>query len=371
MLGKVFYRFALPLSMALLVAACSSSPPAAPTTAPAKPAPTAAPAGAPAAPAAQPTAAQPAAAAKPTAAPAQALDWPKQPITIIIAFAAGGSSDVGARILAPLLEKEFGVAVQVVNKAGAGGQVGWTDLAKSKPDGYTIAGINLPHLPAAIVDPSRQAAFGQADLIPVASQAIDPTQIGVRGDGPYKTIEDLVKDAKAKPGKIPAAIVGVLNDDEIGYLQFADKFGVTLAPVRFDGAAPAITSLLGGSVEVNFCTMGDNYVQSKAGKIRVLGTYHTERTRFYPDVPTMKELGYGEMLSSSTRGFALPKGVPEPIVKRWEEALLKTMKMPEHATKIEEAGQPAVIVGREEFTKMYNASFDEIKKWIPKAIKDQ
>ncbi len=362
---NLFLRFGVLVVLAILVTACSSSVPTA-TPAPAKPAATTAPAPQPtAAPAAQP------APAKPTEAAAQKLDWPKQPITIIIAFTAGGSSDVGARILAPLLEKELGVPVQVVNKPGAGGQVGWTELAKSKPDGYTIAGINLPHLPAAIVDPARQATFTQADLIPIVSQAVDPTQIGVRADGPYKTIEDLIKDAKDKPGKIPAAIVGILNDDEVGYLQFAEKTGVSLAPVRFDGAADAIREILGGHVEVNFCTMGDNYVQYKSGKLRILGTYHTDRTRFYPDIPTMKELGYGEMLSSSTRGFALPKGVPEPIVKRWEEALLKTMKMPEHVTKIEEAGQPAVFMGREEFTKAYSASFDEIKKWIPKAIKDK
>lgn len=359
---KLFLYVMLSLGLTALVVACGAPAPA-PTPAPAKPAATSAPA----APAATKAPAAPA--AQPTAAPAAKLDWPTRAITILIAYPAGGSSDVGARIIAPLLEKELGQPVQVVNKSGAGGQVGWTELAKSKPDGYTIGGINLPHLPAVVVDPTRQAAFKQEDIVPVASQAVDPTQIAVRANGPYKTIQALIDDAKAKPDKIPAGIVGILQDDEIGYLKFTDVTKTSFAPVRFDGAAPTLTALLGGNIEVTFCTMGDNYAQYKAGKVKPLGTFHSERTKFYPDVPTMKELGYGELLAASSRGFALPKGVPDPIVKRWEEALLKVMKMPEHVTKIEDAGQPAVLVGREEFTKWYNQAHKDIADWLPKAIK--
>lgn len=361
MLSKAISPLVLGLALILLVVACAPSaaaPPPAPTTAPAKPAATTAPA-------------QPAAAPTKAAAENTAGNFPDKPITILIPYPAGGSSDVGARILAPLLEKDLGVSVQVVNKAGAGGQVGWTELAKAKPDGYTIGGINLPHLPAAVVDPERKATFKQDDIVPLAGQAVDPTQIGVRADGPYKTLKDLVDDAKKKPGQIPVAIVGILNDDEVGYLLFSDAAKVTMRPVRFDGAAPALTALLGGHVEVNFCTMGDNYAQYKSGKLRPLATLHTERTKFYPDVPTIKELGYPELLSSSTRGFAVPKGVPEPIMKKLEAAILKAETNPEHIAKIEEAGQPAAIVGRQEFTKWYNDSFETIKKWLDKRIKDQ
>ncbi len=370
MLSKALSPLALVLAMAFLLAACGPSAPApTPTTAakPAAPAPTAAPAAptkAPAAPTTAPTAA-------PTkAAAADAGDFPNKPITIIIAFAAGGSSDVGARIVADIMSKDLGVPVQVVNRGGAGGQIGWTELAKAKPDGYTIGGINLPHLPAIVVDPERKAVFKQEDIVPLASQAVDPTQVAVAGDSPWKTLKELVDDAKKRPKQIPTGIVGILNDDEIGYLLTSDATGMELRPVRFDGAAPAITALLGGHVNVTFCTVGDNYVQAKAGKIRVLSVLDKERTKkFFPDVPTMKELGYGELLSSSTRGFAAPKGVPEPILKKLEDSLLKAMKTQEHITKIEEAGQPVVLWGREEFTKEYNASYQTIQKWIGKAIK--
>lgn len=368
MQSKIIARMMLVAGLALVVVACAPAAPApTPTTAPSKPAATTAPAAAPTKAPAAPTTAP----AKPTAAPSGAGDFPNKPITMLIAYPAGGSSDVGARIVAAIMEKDLGVPVQVVNKAGAGGQVGWTELARSKPDGYTIGGINLPHLPAVVVDPQRQAAFKQEDIVPLATQAVDPTQIAVAASSQWKTLKDLVDDAKKRPKQISAGIVGILNDDEIGYLQFADVAKVEMKPVRFDGAAPTITALLGGHIDVTFCTVGDNYVQAKAGKIRALAVMDKERTKkFFPDVPTMKESGYPELLSSSTRGFAVPKGVPEPIMKKLEDALVKAMKTEEHITKIEEAGQPVVIVGREEFTKWYNDSFETIKKWIDKAIKD-
>ncbi len=368
MLRKAISTLALGLALTLPLVACSPSAPApAPTTAPAKPAATAAPAAPTTAPAKPAATTAPAA---PTAAPAAEVNYPTKPISVIIPFPAGGSTDVGGRVVAALLEKELGQPVQVVNKGGAGGQLGWTELAHAKPDGYTIGMINLPHLPAVVVDPERKATFKQDDIVPLASQALDPTQIAVRGDSPYKTVKDLIDDAKKRPKEIPVGIVGILQDDEIGYLQTAAATGIDLRPVRFDGAAPATTALLGGHIGVTFCTVGDNYVQVKAGKIKTLAVMDTQRTtKFFPDVPTMKEAGYGEILSASTRGFAVPKGVPEPIMKKLEAALIKVMKSPEHTTKIEEAGQPVLIMGREEFTKYYNNSYDVAKNWVGKAIK--
>ncbi len=371
MFSTVGFRTMLVLALALLVVACAPAAPAptpTPAPKPAAPAPTAAPGAA-------PTLAPTAAPAAPTAAPTKAAapaagDFPNKPITFLIAFPAGGSSDVGARIVAALMEKDLGVPMQVVNKGGAGGQVGWTDLAMAKPDGYTIGGINLPHLPAIVVDPERKAVFKQEDIVPLVSQAVDPTQIAVAATSPWKTLKELVDDAKKRPKQIKAGIVGILNDDEVGYLLAAEAAGFEMQPVRFDGAAPAITALLGGHIDVTFCTVGDNFVQTKAGKIRPLAVMDKERTKkFFPDVPTMKELGYPEILSSSTRGFAAPKGVPEPILKKLEDSLVKAMKTQEHITKIEEAGQPVVIMGREEFTKEYNASYKTIQQWIGKAIK--
>jgi tripartite-type tricarboxylate transporter receptor subunit TctC len=299
----------------------------------------------------------------------EAQDYPTKPVTLQVPYPAGGSSDVGARIVAAIAEKQIGQPIVVINKAGAGGQIGWTELAHQKPDGYYIGAINLPHMNAAILDPERKAAFKAEDIVPVISQALDPTTISVRPDSPWKTLKDLVDDAKKKPGQIAAGIVGYLQDDEIGYFQFAEAAGVELRRVYFDGAAPAITALLGGHVDVLFCTVADNYSQWKAGRIRMLVVMDKERTKFYPDVPTSAEVGMTGMLSASTRGLAVPKGVPDPILKRIQEIFKKAMESKEHLDKLEAAGMPVKIMVGEEFQKYYMDQHQLAKKWVEIARK--
>lgn len=293
-----------------------------------------------------------------------AADYPTKPITLQVPYPAGGSTDVGARIVAAIAEKEFGQPVVVVNKPGAGGQVGWTELARQKPDGYYLGYINLPHILTTVLDPERKAVFKAEDILPIISQALDPTTISVRPDSPWKTLKDLIDDAKKRPGQIPAGIVGYLQDDEIGYFQFAEAAGVELRRVYFDGAAPAITALLGKHVDVLFCTVADNYTQWKAGRIRMLTIMDKERTKFYPDLPTTAELGFPAIISASTRGIAGPKGIPEPILKKIQEVFKKAMMTKEHMEKLESAGQPVKIMVGEEFIKYYWESYKVAKKWV-------
>jgi len=293
-----------------------------------------------------------------------AADYPTKPITFMVPYPPGGSTDVGARIVAAIAEKQIGQPMVVVNKAGAGGQVGWTELARQKPDGYYIGMINLPHLLTAVLDPERKATFKAEDIVPIISQALDPTTISVRPDSPWKTLKDLIEEAKKRPGQIPAGIVGYLQDDEIGYFQFAEAAGVELRRVYFDGAALAITALLGGHVDVLFCTVGDNYTQWKAGRIRMLTIMDKERTKFYPDLPTTAELGFPNVLSASTRGIAAPKGVPEPIMRKLQEVFKAAMQTKDHLDKLEGAGQPVKIIVGEEFVKYYWDSYKVAKKWV-------
>ncbi len=298
-----------------------------------------------------------------------AQDFPTRPITIQIPYPAGGSSDVGARIVAAIAEKQLGQPIVVVNKPGAGGQVGWTELARQKGDGYYLGGINLPHLLSIVVDPERKAAFKAEDIVPIISQALDPTTISIRPDSPWKTLKDLIADAQKKPGQIAAGIVGYLQDDEIGYLQFAEAAKVNLRMVYFDGAAPAITALLGKHVDVLFCTVADNYSQWKSGRIRMLTIMDKERTKFYPDLPTTAELGFPTVLSASTRGIAGPKGIPEPIQKKLQQVFKQAMMSKEHMDKLEGAGMPVKILVGKEFVDYYWESFKVAKKWVEYARK--
>jgi tripartite-type tricarboxylate transporter receptor subunit TctC len=293
-----------------------------------------------------------------------AQDYPTRPVTIQIPYPAGGSSDVGARIVASIAEKQISQPIVVVNKPGAGGQIGWTELARQKPDGYYLGGINLPHLLTTVLDPERKAVFKAEDIVPIISQALDPTTISVRPDSPWKNLKDLIDEAKKKPGEIKAGIVGYLQDDEIGYLQFAEAAGVKLRLVYFDGAALAITALLGKHVDVLFCTVADNYSQWKSGRIRMLTIMDKERTKFYPDLPTTAELGFPTVLSASTRGIAGPKGISGPIVKKIEQIFQKAMMTQDHMDKLESAGMPVKIMLAEEFGKYYWESYKVAKKWV-------
>jgi tripartite-type tricarboxylate transporter receptor subunit TctC len=293
-----------------------------------------------------------------------AADYPTRPITLQIPYPAGGSTDVGGRIVAAIAEKAIGQPVVVLNKAGAGGQVGWTELARQKPDGYYLGYINLPHMLTGVLDPERKSTFKAEDIVPIISQALDPTTIAARPDSPWKTLKDLIDEAKKRPGQIAAGIVGYLQDDEIGYLQFAEAAGVQLRMVYFDGAAPAVTALLGKHVDVLFCTVGDNFTQWKAGRIRMLAIMDKERSKFYPDLPTTAELGFPTVLSASTRGIAAPKGVPGPIMKKLEDVFHKAMITKEHIDMLEKAGQPVKIMLSEEFTKYYWEQFKVAQKWV-------
>jgi tripartite-type tricarboxylate transporter receptor subunit TctC len=296
-----------------------------------------------------------------TAAGAQ--DYPNKPIILQVPYPPGGSTDVGARIVAAIAEKTFGQPVVVVNKGGAGGQLGWTELAKQKPDGYYLGMISMPHMLSAILDPERKSTFKAEDITPIISQALDPTTISVRPDS-WKTLKELIDDAKKRAGQISAGIVGYLQDDEIGYLQFAEGAGVQLRLVYFDGAAPAITALLGKHVDVLFCTVADNYNQYKAGKIRMLTIMDKERSKFYPELPTTAELGLPTVLSAATRGIGAPKGVPQPILKKIEDTFRKAMESKDHLDKLEAAAQPVKIMVGEEFNKYYWDSYKIAQKWV-------
>jgi tripartite-type tricarboxylate transporter receptor subunit TctC len=134
--------------------------------------------------------------------------------------------------------------------------------------------------------------------------------------------------------------------------------------VYFDGAAPAITALLGKHVDVLFCTVADNFTQWKASRIRMLTIMDKERTKFYPDLPTTAEVGYPTVISASTRGIAGPKGIPEPILKKITDTFKKAMMTKEHLDKLEGAAMPVKIIYGEEFVKYYQESFKISQKYI-------
>ena len=295
---------------------------------------------------------------------ASAQQFPDKPIQLMVAFPAGGSTDVAARIVAAIAEKALGQSIVVVNKGGAGGQIGWTELVRQKPDGYYIGFINLPATNTVILDPELKAIFTERDFTPIINQVLDPGVIWVRADSPYKTVQDLIDAAKKSPGTIRAATTGILSDDHLAILMTEEAApGANFRLVHLDGGAAQFKEIMSGNIDVAFDNVGSIVKRVQSGEVRALAVMDDVRSKFLPDVPTMKEIGYSTVISSSTRGIAGPKGMPAPIVDKLRDVLHKAMADPEHVKKLEDQGIAIKIMVGDEYDKYFADTHAKAKKY--------
>lgn len=324
------------IAAAMLVMACAAPASPTPTTAPSKPAAAPAPT---TPPAAQPAATKAPEATKPAAAAPSKTTYPEKgkTITFIVPYPAGGATDIGGRLLCASMEKELGVPIQVVNKGGAGSQTGLTELAGAKPDGYTIGFANIPTAILIYLDPERKAAFNAKSFVPIGVHVVDPSAIGVAANGPYKTLKDLVDAGRAKPDTIKFGSDGPMTDDHLGIYLLEKASGAKFVNVGFDGGAQVLTAVLGGHIDASFGHVGDFVSQVKSGNVRVLSVLDTEKSKFFPDVPTMKEAGY-DAINSSSRTVVAPAGTPKEVVDILSAAMKKAMQDPEQIKKLEDSG---------------------------------
>jgi tripartite-type tricarboxylate transporter receptor subunit TctC len=291
-------------------------------------------------------------------------DFPTKPIQLMVAFPAGGSTDIAARILASIAEKALGQPIVVVNRGGAGGQIGWTELVRQKPDGYYIGFINLPATNTVILDPERRAVFTEKDFTPIINQVLDPGVIWVRADSPHKTVQDLIDAAKKSPGTLRAATTGILSDDHLAILMTEEAApGAKFRLVHLEGGAAQFKEIMAGNVDVAFDNVGSIVKRVQSGEVRALAVMDDARSRFLPDVPTMKELGFPTVISSSTRGLAGPKGMPAPLVAKLSDVLTKAMEDPEHVKKLEEQGLAIKIMIGDEYEKYFAETHAKAKKY--------
>ena len=291
-------------------------------------------------------------------------DFPNRPVTIQVGFGAGGSSDVGVRILAEALKKVIGQPVLTENKPGAGGQVMWTDFKNNaKPDGYTLALVNIPQLQTIVFDPARKSLFTMKDFQPVANHVQDPGAILVRKESPYKTLEDLLNDAKARPGQVKASTTGIGSDDHLAVLDVQRRANVRFNIIHTQDTPTALTRALGGFIDVDFDNVGGFLPSVKSGLARILAVMMEQRYPDLPDVPTFKERGY-DIISSSTRGYVYPAGTPMEIVRYMEQSIKKAMDDPEHIKRMADAGLTLKFMGVDEFTKFLESQNERAKQLI-------
>lgn len=261
----------------------------------------------------------------PAMAQAPAGAWPQRPIELIVPFAAGGGTDVLARALAEVARKHLPQDLIVLNRAGASGAVGWTELANARPDGYKIGIITveltmIPHM--GLTKISSDA------VLPVARLNADPATIAVRADSPYRSIEELIAAAR----KDEAAVrIGNAGPGSLGHLAAAalqDKVGVKFNHAPYRGANPAVLDLLGGHIEAVAVTPVEVATYVAAGKIRPLATMAEQRIQAgWEAVPTLKERGI-DLLIGGWRGLAVPRNTPDAVVQTLRKAMALTLKDP-------------------------------------------
>lgn len=256
--------------------------------------------------------------------------YPSSPINLIVANPPGGAADLNARILAEPLGNVLKQAIVVQNKPGIGGALGTAFVVKSKPDGYTLA----MSLSSVVVHPEAERISGRKpqyelnQLEPIALLSSDPMIILVKTDSPFKNLEDLIKAAKADPGKYNYSSSGNFGPIHLSVEMLAYQAGVKFTQVPFGGGGPSLLALLGGQVDFTTAAPGVAAAQIASGKVRPLAVSSAKRIAAFPDVPTYRESGYDAQYYIWA-GIYAPKGTPAPIIQTLRNGLKEAVKSPQ------------------------------------------
>ncbi len=272
--------------------------------------------------------------------------WPERPVTMVVAFPPGGGTDVAARTLARFLERELGQAVVVLNRGGAGGEIGFAELARARPDGYTIGFINTPGIVTIPIE--RQARFRLEDFAPIANVVDDPGGFFVPAASRLRGLADLVARARAEPGAVTYGTTGIGSDDHLATLAFQRLAGVELTHVPFAGAAQVRNAALGRQIDVGAMNMGEGLGDMRQGQLRPLGQMAEARWEHAAEVPTFREQGF-DVVQGSMRGVAAPEGVPGEVRGRLAAAVRRAMEDPEFRRLAEQQSLPLRYLGPEEY----------------------
>jgi tripartite-type tricarboxylate transporter receptor subunit TctC len=299
------------------------------------------------------------------AAPACAADYPDHPVKVVVPFAAGGPTDVMARLVAQKLSDALKQQFYVENRPGAGGNIGMSEVARAKPDGYTL----LVASSSFVVNPSLYAHNPYdpyKDFAPITLAAASPNILVVNSSFPAKSVKELIDLLKKEPGKYTVANPGIGTTPQLAAELFKLSLHLEATSVPFGGAAPAIQSAVAGHTPIAFTALPPTSPQVKAGTLRGLAVTSAKRSDALPDVPTLSEAGVTEQESETMQGIFAPANTPKDIVVRLNNDIAKVMAMPDVKQKCADLGFDAVGNSPEEFTAYIKK---EVEKW-GKVIKE-
>lgn len=283
-----------------------------------------------------------------------AEEYPSNPINVTVSYSAGGATDFQARIVTSKAETYLGVPMVIVNRPGAGGQVGWNYLVQNgKDDGYDIAAYNVPHFIAQSL--MYDTHYNLDNLEPIANWGVDPAVLIVGKDSQFDTIDDLVEYARENPGRVTVSGAGLFVGHHIAALQLENAADIELKYLPTSGGVDALRFVQGGQVMAGFNNLSDAY--RSQDRLKILGIADLERDEdFLPDVPTFQESGYDlDDSSVNFRGLMTRSGVSEEKLEILSEGAVEMFNDEEVKAKMKEGGSPMRVMGREELKEMWQA----------------
>jgi len=288
--------------------------------------------------------------------------YPEKPVNIVVQFAPGGSTDVLARMIAAGLEKIFNQRFVIINKPGAGGEIGYLAVANSEPDGYTIGFTNTTsHLVIPLTKPEG-TTYSLDDFVQIACIAIDPGILVVKADSPFQTIQDYIDYAKENPNKITVTHDGPGGDDYLAIKYIENAANIKLKYVQYEGNAPAMVDLLGGHVASGALNVSQVYTLIKAGNLRALAIMDDSRIPELAGVPTFKELGM-DVISNASRGISGPVGIPDEILKTLADAIGKVvLEDPDFTSRAKEMLLPIKFKPLDEYKELLRTEYRKLEK---------
>ncbi len=298
--------------------------------------------------------------------PSQAQVFPAKPVRYVVAFAAGDSPDIVARLLGDKLSRIWDQQMLVENRTGAGGTIAGNFVAKSPPDGYTLLHCNIATNAIALALYTKLPYDGLRDFAPITRIGTTPNALNVHPSVPLKTIKEFVAHAKASPGKISYGHGGVGASPHLTMELFKNLAKVDVVHIAYKGASPALADLIGGQIPVMISNVPALLPYVQAGKIRTLAVTSPKRIPQLPSVPTMIESGFPGFEVTSWYGACAPAGTPVAVLDKLHGDLLKVLQMPDVVQRFTEMVVEPATQSRDEFAAFMRA---ETARWA-KVVKD-
>ena len=293
-----------------------------------------------------------------------AQTYPSKLIKLVVPYPPGGSTDLLGRTVAVKMSENMGQNVIVENRGGAGGMLGSDVVARAAPDGYTFLlgtgashGITLFLSKTVPYDPVK-------DFTPICAAVEVPIALAINAAIPANSAKELVEYAKKNPGKLSFGSSGTGSPHHLAGELLKQLTGIDMVHVPYKGAGPAMQDLVGGQIPIVFTTLSTAIPQMRGGKIRVIGVVERKRQDSVPEVPTIGESIPGYVMPSSWLGFFGPAGLPEPIVRRLNDEILKAIHAPDVRAKLEAAGMPVTGTSPEEFARMVKDDIETFRRIV-------